>query len=163
MITCPVCHSQVADDNSFCTVCGNPLPANTPVAPPQQAGFNYYQPVAPVDPSDHTAEFSQSDVQANKPYALLLYISSVLGIFIALLGGKDSPYVQFHLRQNLKFLVTEILLGLCMSVLFFTILVPIVAGVALAVVEVIRIICFFQVCGNKSKEPAIIKNLGFLK
>ena len=83
-------------------------------------------------------------------------------IAIALLGAKESPYVQFHLKQNLKFCIVELLLSLCAAVLFFTFIVPIAAGICMAILEVIRVIAFFQVCGNKAKEPAIIRGLGFL-
>ena len=160
MRICPVCQSQVSDGNAFCTTCGNQMPQN---AAPQGTGYqNYYQPAPAYDPYDHTAEFDAADVHSNKLYVLMMYMTSLLGIVLALLAAKESPYVQFHLRQNLKFFVVEVLLGLCASVLFFTILVPIVAGIALAVVEVVKIIAFFQACGNKSKEPAIIRSLGFL-
>lgn len=163
MRICPICQSQVSDESAFCTTCGNRMPEMPQQAPAQANGYqNYYQPVPVCDPYDHTAEFDATDVHNNKVYALLMYMSGLLGIIIALLGCKDSAYVQFHLRQNLKFFVVEILLSLCASVLFFTFLVPIVAGIALAVVEVVKIIAFFQVCGNKSKEPAIIRGLGFL-
>lgn len=161
MRICPVCQSQVSDGSAFCTTCGNQMPQN---AAPQSAGYQpYYQPApAACDPYDHTAEFDAADVHCNKLYVLMMYMTSLLGIVLALLGAKESPYVQFHLRQNLKFFVVEVLLGLCASILFFTFLVPIVAGIALAVVEVVKIIAFFQACSNKSKEPAIIRSLGFL-
>ena len=35
--------------------------------------------------------------------------------------------------------------------------------VALAIVLVLKVICFFQICSGKAKEPAIIRSLGFLK
>ena len=160
MKICPVCQNQVSDDCAFCTACGTQMPQN---AAPQAAGYQpTYQPTPVYDPYDHTAEFDAADVHSNKLYVLMMYMTSLLGIILALLGAKESPYVQFHLRQNLKFFIVELLLGLCASILFFTILVPIVAGIALAVVEVVKIIAFFQVCGNKSKEPAIIRSLGFL-
>ena len=115
-----------------------------------------------VDPFDRTNEFEEADVHGNKLYAMLVYLLGLIGIAIALLGAKESAYVQFHVKQSLKFCIVELLLGLCVGVLFFTIIVPIAAGVCLAILEVIRIIAFFQVCGNKSKEPAIIRGLGFL-
>ena len=32
-----------------------------------------------------------------------------------------------------------------------------------AIVLVLKVICFFQICNGKAKEPAIIRGLGFLK
>lgn len=168
MKVCPICHSQVSDESNYCTMCGNRIlddAQNVPYQPPIYQNA-YQQPVyqQPVyNPYDHTAEFEAGDVAQNKLYAMIMYLLSFIGIIIAMLGAKDSAYVQFHLRQNLKFLVVETLIGLCAVLLMFTIIVPIVMAVALMVVEVIRIIAFFQVCGGKAKEPVIIRSLRFLK
>ena len=159
MKICPNCGYQVNDDSRFCTICGTPLTAE----PQATAIPTYYQPTAPIpSPFDHTAEFDQADIHANKLYAMAVYLLGIVGIAIALLGAKESAYVQFHLKQGLKFCIVELLLSLCAAVLLFTFIVPIAAGVCMAILEVIRIITFFQVCGNKAKEPAIIRGLGFL-
>ena len=168
MKVCPICHSQVSDESNYCTMCGNRITDDMPSVPYQPPVYQnaYQQPVyqQPVfNPYDHTAEFERQDAARNKLYAMVMYLLGFVGIIIALMGAKDSAYVQFHLRQNLKFLVVEALLALIAAVLCFTIIVPIAAGVCLAVVEVIRVIAFFQVCGCKAKEPAIIRSLGFLK
>ena len=163
MKVCPICHSQVSDESNYCTMCGNRILDGEQPVPYQPPVYQnvYQQPV--YNPYDHTAEFEASDVAQNKLYAILMYLTSVIGIFIALLGAKDSPFVQFHLRQNLKFLIVEAILSLCAALLAITIIVPIAAGVCLLIVEIIRVIAFFQVCGGKAKEPAIIRSLGFLK
>ena len=159
MNICPKCGSQVSDGSRFCTICGTPLTAE----PQATAIPTYYQPAAPIpSPFDHTAKFDQADIHANKLYAMAVYLLGIIGIAIALLGAKESAYVQFHLKQGLKFVIVELLLSLCAAALFFTIIVPIAAGVCIAILEVIRIIAFFQVCGNKAKEPAMIRGLGFL-
>lgn len=164
MSICPHCNAQVEDGASFCPACGKKIavdaaPAGTPEPAPAP---DYYYPPA-FDPADHTAEFDPQDISDNKVVCMLVYLSSFLGIIIALLIGKDSPYVNFHLRQALKFLVCEILLGLIAAVLAFTLIVPIAAGIAICVLAVIQLICFFQVCQGKAKEPAIIRSLSFLK
>ena len=91
------------------------------------------------------------------------YFKDNIGIIIALLASKESPYVAFHLRQGLKFLAVEVLVGIVSAVLFFTLIVPIAGGIFLIVLWEIKIICFFQICSGKAKEPAIIRSLGFLK
>ena len=161
MKICPNCGGQNGDENRFCTLCGTPLIEAPKPAP--NAFPTYYQPAAPaLDPFDHTKEFEEADIHGNKLYAMVMYLLGIIGIAIALLGAKESPYVQFHLKQNLKFCIVELLLSLCAAVLFFTFIVPIAAGICMAILEVIRVIAFFQVCGNKAKEPAIIRGLGFL-
>ena len=70
---------------------------------------------------------------------------------------------MFHVRQVLKFTVVNILMWICAGVLCWTFIAPIAAGIMSVVFLVIKIICFFQVCSGKAKDPAIIRSLGFLK
>lgn len=154
---CPKCGAQMEDNAAFCPNCGNNAqPNNSPYQAPVYA--------APEpDPFDHTEEFDAKDISENKVLCMLVYLMGAIGIIYALLAGKDSKYVAFHVRQALKFEVVTILLGIVMALLFWTIIVPIVGGVCLAIVLVLKVICFFQICSGKAKEPAIIRSLGFLK
>ena len=94
---------------------------------------------------------------------MLVYLMGSIGIIIALLASRNSKFVDFHLRQALKFLVVEILIGLITVVLCWTIIVPIAAGIMYVVLTILEIICFFQVCSGKAKEAPIIRSLNFLK
>lgn len=182
MKMCPKCNTVVDDAAAFCPVCGVPFAAAQPNAqqaqpqprpqaqpqaqtPPQPqpvyAGAPQYVPV--VDIYDHTAEFDKKDISDNKVYAILLYFAGVIGIIIALLGAKDSPYASFHLRQAMKFLAVDVLLGIIGVLFFWTLIIPLAVAVMEVILLVIKIICFFQICNGKAKEPAIIRGLGFLK
>ena len=180
MKTCPICNAQVPDDATFCTICGAalaapeaapatdkvPAPEAAPAAPEATvyaAPAGAYTPAPVVDPFDHTAEFDAQDISDNKCYAMLVYLMSVVGIIIALLASKESPYLKFHIRQAIKFEVVTILLAIITSVLCWTFIVPIAGGVCLTIIMVLKIICFFQICKGQAKEPAIIRNLKFLK
>lgn len=154
---CPKCGAQMEDNAAFCPNCGNNAQPN---GSPNQAPV--YAAPEP-DPFDHTGEFDAKDISENKVLCMLVYLMGAIGIIYALLAGKDSKYVAFHVRQALKFEVVTILLGIVMALLFWTIIVPIVGGVCLAIVLVLKVICFFQICSGKAKEPAIIRSLGFLK
>ena len=154
---CPKCGAQMEDNAAFCPNCGNNAQPN---GSPNQAPV--YAAPEP-DPFDHTEEFDAKDISENKVLCMLVYLMGAIGIIYALLAGKDSKYVAFHVRQALKFEVITILLGIVMALLFWTIIVPIVGGVCLAIVLVLKVICFFQICSGKAKEPAIIRSLGFLK
>ena len=116
-----------------------------------------------TDPKDHTAEFDPRDISDNKVIAMLLYLSSFLGIIIAALTSNRSPYVAFHMRQALKFMVAGSLLGILAVALCFTIIVPIACGIGYVVLFVCKIICFFQICSGKAKEAPIVSSLGFMK
>lgn len=122
----------------------------------------YQQPVY-VASNDHTADFEASDISNNKVIAMAAYLLGTLGIIIALLAAKDSPYASFHSRQALKLEIVEMLLTIVSGVLFFTILVPIAGVVCIAIIFVVRIICFFQVASGKAKDAPIVGSLPFLK
>lgn len=190
---CPKCGKEISDGSVFCPACGASLEANaqdnnngmqqeTPQANPQMNqpmnsqmnpqmnpqmnqqmynGMPYTQPY--IDPKDHTAEYDAKDISDNKVMAMIPYLMSTVGIIIALLATKESPYTYFHVRQALKITVVNMLLGVVSLVLCWTIIAPIAAGICMVVLFVVRIICFFQVCSGKAKEAAIVSSLGFLK
>ncbi|MBO4809827.1 MAG: zinc ribbon domain-containing protein [Lachnospiraceae bacterium] len=169
MKNCPNCNAQLPDDAVFCTACGTSLNGPSPAGNQQNANPNFqqgnyqYQQAPYIQPWDHTAEFDAKDVSDNKVLAMLLYLVGGFAIIYALLGGQKSEYLMFHVRQNLKFLVCETLLAIVAVLLCWTIIVPIAAGICIIILAVVKIICFFQICGNKSVEPAIIRSLTFLK
>lgn len=140
------------DDAQHCPGCGVKFVVNPAAAPA------YY-----ADPSDHTAEYDEKDISDNKVIAMAAYILGVAGIIIALLASRDSAYAAFHVRQSLKIRITEAIVTLIGVVLFWTVIGPIVAGIAVLVLEIINLISFCSVCVGKAKEPAIIKSLNFLK
>ena len=127
----------------------------------QQGG--YQQNYAPYDPYDHTAEFTAKDISDNKVIAMLVYLMGTVGIIIALLASKESPYVAFHIRQSLKFTVVEILGGIITLLLCWTIIVPIAYGIFMCVLWVCKIIAFFSICKGNAKEPYVVRSFNFLK
>ena len=145
---CVNCGHQVDDDAVFCPNCGKSFDGTV----------NTY-----ADTTDHTAEFDAKDISDNKVFAMLVYLTGIIGIIVSLLAAGNSPYAAFHVRQGLKISVVSILIGLIAAILCWTIIVPIAAGILTVVLEVVKIICFFRVCAGKAKEPPIISGLAFLK
>ena len=94
--------------------------------------------------------------------AMVFFISTV-GIIIALLASKDSPYLSFHVRQALKFTVLEVLTGIITLLLIWTFIVPIAAGIFGIVLFVCKIIAFFSICKGNAKEPYVVRSFNFLK
>lgn len=186
---CPKCGSEMNDGSAFCTKCGAALNAQNngtaqgnpnpqagpqmngmpqgnpnPQAGPQMNGMPYGMPQQPyADPKDHTAEFDVKDISDNKVMAMLPYLMGTIGIIIALLACRESAYTYFHVRQALKITVCTILVTVITAVLFFTVIVPIAGGICAAILFVVKIICFFQVCSGKAKEAPIVSSFGFLK
>ncbi|MDO5335162.1 MAG: zinc-ribbon domain-containing protein [Coriobacteriia bacterium] len=146
-------------------------PSQAPYA--QQAGYACYQQgyqqysqasvyAAPIDPNDHTAEFDPRDIAENKIYAMLGYLLSVVGIVVTLLACPQSPYARFHVRQAVKLLILETIVGIVTGLLFWTIIVPIVAGIFLLALFVVHCICFFQVCSGTAKDAPIVRSFNFM-
>ena len=179
MAFCEKCGAQIPENGTFCAACGAPVaaqaqptqtpeqPAAQPQAPEQQPQPPVYpqqpvyqQPVYPqqpvYDPADHTAEFDPEDVSQNKVIAMAAYILGTVGIIIALLAAPQSKYAAFHSRQALKLDIVSTLLLIVSAVLAFTFIVPIAGAVCIAILFVVRIICFFQVCRGKAQDTAII-------
>ena len=160
MKICPVCNNSIPDDAVFCGNCG----ANTTAqpgayaVPPQQPYMPNFAPSY-----DHTAEFDAKDISDNKVIAMLVYLMGPIGVIIALLVGNSSPYAAFHVRQALKITVVNTLVAIASALLFWTVIVPFAAGILMLALLVIKFICFFQICEGKAIEPAIIRNLDFLK
>lgn len=140
---CSNCGAQCEDNVVFCPSCGNSFD-------PAKAS------AASADPFDHTAEFDPKDISDNKVIAMLCYLLGSIGVIIALLAANKSDYAAFHVRQALKLTVVNVLLAI-------TIVVPIAAAICVGIVSVLRIIASFQICCDKAKEPAIIRNLKFLR
>ena len=145
MKICPNCGAQVNDSAAFCMNCG----------------VQFTAPAA--DPKDHTGEFDAADIAEHKIWAMLPYLLGVIGIILVLLGAKESKYAAFHVRQSLKLLICEAITLIATGLLFWTCIVLVAGIVAECILLVLTIIAFFQVCGGKAKEPAIICNFGFLK
>ena len=160
MKTCPNCNVQLDDAATFCANCGARI-SESAQAQPQYTQNTAVPPQG--DPYDHTAEFDPEDVSQNKVIAMAAYILGTVGIIIALLAAPQSKYAAFHSRQALKLDIVSTLLLIVSAVLAFTFIVPIAGAVCIAILFVVRIICFFQVCSGKAKDAAIIGKLPFLK
>ena len=154
-----------------------PAPVQEPVTPDQEpVAPNYAVPgavppgvpgqqpfITTIDPDDHTADFTPEDVSEHKIYALLVYIGGIIGIIPALLIGKDSPYLKFHVQQKMKLMVTSLLVTMVCSVTSFLIIPALLAGVAAIVVFVVNLICFFRTASGKSIEAPIVKDIKLFK
>lgn len=162
MKTCPNCRCQAEDEALYCPVCGSGLQINPPT-PTYMDEPQYVPPVIEPDPYDHTDEFTSDDIENHKLLCMLVYLLDFIGMIIALLADRESEYTAFHIRQAMKFTVLEALTAIAAIVLCWTFIVPILALVAVLILIVLKLIAFCQVCGGKAKEPAIIRQIKFLK
>lgn len=177
MAFCPNCGAQYPDGSASCPNCGyiftpvNPAPQQPqgqPEQPQPQMPYQpmppyqqpYYQPMPVVDQYDHTAEYDAKDISDNKIFAMLPYLTGVIGMIICLLAAQKSEYAMFHVREAAKIYVVELLLALCLCVPFIG---WIFSGIMIPVMAIVEIIMFISVCKGKAKEAPIVKKLKFLK
>ena len=142
----------------------NGQPNNGQQVPPQGEPYYTAPPVSQpaVDQYDHTSEFDAKDIADNKLYAMLVYLLSVVGIVIALLVKKDSPFLEFHIKQGLKLVIVETIVSLATALLCWTCIVPVAGSVILIALTVVQIICILDVCNGKAKDAPIIRSIKFL-
>ena len=112
---------------------------------------------------DHTHEFDPEDISENKDMAMAPYALGPLGVIIALIAGKESPYARFHMRQGLKIAVLEGMIALIMMLFCWTLIVPAVGIICMFILMVIQIIAFLKVCRGRAEEPPIVRSLKILK
>ncbi len=166
MKICPTCNAQLQDDATFCSECGTPIASAAPnQAAANQQAYAYAPPAAPytapvVDQYDHTAEFDAKDVSDNKCFAMLVYLTGIIGVIVALIASHDSEYLKFHIRQGIKLMVCQIL---CAIICVIPFLGWFAGPILMAIIGIVEIICFFKVCSGKSVEAPIIRSIGFLK
>lgn len=160
MKVCPVCNSSIADDAVFCAGCGSSLSNNEDIYSSSVEYQDY-----DVSSHDHTAEFDAQDVSENKLYSLLAYLTGPLGIAIAVLINKESPYLMFHVRQSIKFTVLSALNTLLITFLTLTfILSPltIIPAIFEIILLIVKFICIIKVCKGKSTDAPIVRSFKFL-
>lgn len=193
MKTCTNCGASVSDNAVFCPQCGAKLDGASEIHQDTHSGASqgaapggptfsetgpnyqstnysaqnyqgqYRQPM--IDIYDHTQEFDPRDISENKPYCMLVYLASWLGIIVALLASaaNKSAYVNFHVRQAIKFTIVDTLSLIVIVLFVWTIVIPIVGVIWLIFLLVLKIIAFVQICEGKAKEPFLIRSLPFLR
>lgn len=173
MKQCPNCRNQIPEEAAFCPVCGTAInafhsfpepypPQSAAQTPPVYTQSVYMPPVPKINPYDHTAKFEPRDTSEHKLYSLLCYLLDFVGIIIAILGAKESEFTRFHIHQSMKFTVLEALLALTAGMLCWTVVVPVLALIALVILLVIKLICILNLCRGKSVEPILVRSLKFL-
>lgn len=191
MKICTNCNNQMEDSALFCTKCGARIMPkvkeetqyeNSTKQNSENSNYNTYDTndnfndyaknnnkyytndysSSYNDFYDHTGEFDPKDIADNKIFAMLVYLTGTIGIIIALLAGKGSEYVKFHVKQEVKFIILTLLTSVVSLLLCWTVIVPIAALIFILVLEIIQIICFFSACKGRAKEAAIVRDIGFL-
>ena len=126
MAYCENCGKQLEENARFCTSCGTSYQTNddgnsvsenheecqeTTTQPEPTTEEKLQQATATIDAvaqklgntTDHTSDFSKTDIEANKGPALLSYFG--LLVLIPIFAAKHSPYARYHANQGLVLFV----------------------------------------------------------
>lgn len=126
MIYCENCGKQLEENARFCTSCGASYQTNdeenstsenlkesqeTTTQPEPTTEEKLQQATATIDAvaqklgntTDHTSDFSKTDIEANKGPALLSYFG--LLVLVPIFAAKHSPYARYHANQGLVLFV----------------------------------------------------------
>lgn len=159
---CKNCGQQIADNAAFCPSCGQataqqsaPQGGNT-----QQAAVNQI-----FDTADHTAEYTQQDVQNGKAMSILCYIGIL--VLIPLFAEKNNKYVRFHVNQGFVLFVIEIALGIISAIFAFIpfvgIAITALASLASLATLALAILGIVNAASDKAKELPLIGSLKFVQ
>ncbi len=132
---CPHCGAEIADDVRFCPTCGK----ETVVV------------VKEADP-----EFDAQDIADNRMLAMLGYLT--MGI-LPMIGCRNSAFAMHHVNQALWIYIGAMLCSLASGILAFTVIIPILGGIALIVLLVFEIMGIVRALKGSGKYLPFIKNL----
>ncbi len=131
----PHCGAEIADDVRFCPTCGKETVVTTAAADPV---------------------FDAQDIADNRMLAMLGYLS--MGI-LPMLGCRNSAYAMHHVNQALWIFIGSMLCSLAAGILAFTVIIPILAGIALIVLFVFEIIGIVRALKGNGKPLPFIEKL----
>ena len=132
---CPHCGAEIADDVRFCPTCGK-------------------ETVAPVVNAEPV--FDAQDIADNRMMAMLGYLS--MGI-LPMLGCRNSAYAMHHVNQALWIYIGAMLCSLASGILAFTVIIPILGGIALIVLLVFEIMGIVRALKGSGKYLPFIEKL----
>ena len=133
---CPHCGAEIADDVRFCPTCGKETVITVPVS---------------TDP-----QFDAQDIADNRMLAMLGYLS--MGV-LPMLGCRNSAFAMHHVNQALWIFIGSMLCSLAAGILAFTVIIPILGGIALIVLFVFEIIGIVRALKGSGKPLPFIEKL----
>lgn len=115
--------------------------------------------------ADTTAEFDQQDIEQNKIFAILAYISWL--VLIPMLVAKDSKFAKYHANQGLVLAIAEII---CFAIIGLLGKLPLIGLIFRIIESLLGLVCvLFSVLGivnaanGKAKELPFVGSFRLLK
>lgn len=111
------------------------------------------------DEYDKTELFEESDVKEHRFFAILIYLTGVIGIALALLKDKSSPYLSFHIQEGIKIVAADALILILSAILSWTVIVPLLGTAAIIASAVIKLTSAFWTYKGLTKNAVIIRKI----
>ncbi len=111
---------------------------------------------------DKTQLFSPDEVKEYRLTAVLIYLLGIFGILLSLMTDKNSGYLKFHIKEELKITTITAFLGITALILFWTFIIPVICVVGLIICTVVNLIAAYRTLKGKSENAVIVRNLSIL-
>lgn len=107
---------------------------------------------------DTTAEYDPQDIEQNKIFAILAYISWL--VLVPIFVAKDSKFAKFHVNQGLVLAIVEIICWVAFGILRRLPLIGWIFGIAESLVSLacflIAVVGVINAANGKAKELPIV-------
>lgn len=145
MANCKKCGAELNGENKFCPSCGATV----------EESSDFKKKVADLNNTeDTTTEFDPEDIEKNKIFAVLAYLSWL--ILIPIFVAKDSKFARYHANQGLVLAISATVGLVLLSLLPNIAIIRLVVSLFEIVVWVIDIIGLYNAATGRAKELPII-------
>lgn len=107
---------------------------------------------------DTTAEYDPQDIEKNKLFAILAYISWL--VLVPIFVAKDSKFAKFHVNQGLVLAIVEIICWVAFGILRRLPLIGWIFGIAEGLVSLVcfllAVVGVINAANGKAKELPIV-------
>jgi len=170
MFFCSKCGTQLPNGAKHCPSCGEAVNTanNLNNGNTGANGGNSINDL--LNTPDMTAEFDAADIEQNKLFALLSYLSILF--LVPILAAPNSKFARFHANQGLVLFIVDIALpivaGSVSAIIFFIpfigVIIAGIIGTAAGLVSLLfTILGVVNAAQGKAKELPIIGKLKILK
>lgn len=115
--------------------------------------------------ADSTQEFDPQDIESNKVFAILAYLSWL--VLIPLFVAGKSKFARFHCNQGIVLAIAELLIGFILGVLKKLPLIGWIFGIAGSLLGIIclifALIGILNAASGKAKDLPIVGNIRLIK
>ena len=111
---------------------------------------------------DKTELFSEEEVTEYRLTAVLIYLMGIPGVFLALITDKNSAYIRFHMKEELKIATVTAFLSVIAIIFFWSFVIPVICIAGIIICCTVNLISAYRTLKGKSENAVLIRNLSIL-